>query len=74
MQTYTLRVKVPWGKLSDFLRGVVIPLRREGAELEIEVSLRARAQSGEFKQTTLEQQVGETLKQIEAEVLEENLR
>ncbi len=74
VQTYTLRVKVPWDKLSDFLRGVVIPLRREGAELEIEVSLRARAQSGEFKQTTLEQQVGETLKQIEAEVLEENLR
>ncbi len=66
-----LRAKVPWDKLSDFLRGVVLPLRGDGADLEIEVTLDARSAPGSIKTSTLEQKVNETLRQIGAEVLEE---
>jgi len=71
-QTYTLRAKIPWDKLSDFVRGVVIPLRNDGAELMVEVSLEARSQPGGFKKSTLDQKVRETLKQICAQILDES--
>ncbi|MDW8383079.1 MAG: DUF499 domain-containing protein, partial [Verrucomicrobiota bacterium] len=71
MQTYRLRVKVSWDKLSDFVRGVVSPLRNDGAELTVEVSLEARAASGGLKQATLDQKVRETLRQIGAEIVHE---
>lgn len=66
-----LRAKVPWDKLSDFLRGVVLPLRSDGAELEVEVTLDARCTPGSIKASTLEQKVNETLQQTGAPVLEE---
>jgi len=65
-----LRVRVPWDKMSDFLRGVVMPLRGDGAELGIEIEVDARAAGG-IKKVTLEQKVEETLRQIGAQVLEE---
>jgi len=64
-----LRAKVPLDKLSDFVRGVVNPLRGDGAEVELEVSVRAHSESG-IRQTTLDQKVKETLSQIGAEVVE----
>jgi hypothetical protein len=70
-QVYSLRARVPWDKLSDFVRGVVSPLHQDGAELEVEVSLRATSQPGGFKKSTLEQKVRETLLQIGAEIREE---
>lgn len=66
-----LRAKVPWDKLADFVRGVVSPLRSDGAELEVEVTLDARGALGSIKASTLEQKVNETLRQIGAQVLEE---
>jgi hypothetical protein len=66
-----LRVKVPWDKLSDFVRGVILPLRNEGAELEVEVCVQAQSKSGSIKPATLEHKVKETLRQIGAEILEE---
>lgn len=71
-RTYTLRARIPWDKLSDFVRGVVNPLRQDGAELEVEVSLRANSQPGGFKKSTLDQKVRETLQQIGAEIEEES--
>ena len=70
---YTLEAGIPWDKLSDFVRGVVTPLRQDGAELEIMVTLKARTESG-IKQTTLEQKVRETLRQIGATVFNEEPR
>lgn len=70
-QTYALRARIPWDKLSDFVRGVVNPLRQDGAELEVEVSLRATSQPGGFKKSTLEQKVRETLQQIGAKIEDE---
>lgn len=66
-----LRVKVPWDKLSDFVRGVIMPLHSDGAELDVEVLVQARSESGGIKPTTLEHKVKETLRQIGAEVVEE---
>ncbi len=67
---YALRARVAWEKLSDFVRGVVMPLQQE-ADLEIEVSLRARGRGGGIRRGTLERVVRETLQQIRAEILEE---
>ncbi len=72
VQTYTLQVQVPWDKLSDFVRGVVKPLRDDSAELTVEVHLQARSVPGGFKKTTLEQKVRETLNQIGAKVITEH--
>lgn len=70
-QTYILRVRLPWDKVSDFLRGVLGPLRNDGAELGmIEISLTAR---GNIQQRTLEHKVRETLHQMGAEVVNEQL-
>jgi hypothetical protein len=54
-----LRVKVPWDKLSDFVRGVILPLRNDGAELEVEVYLQAQSECGGIKPTTLEHKVND---------------
>lgn len=64
-----LRVKVPWQKLSDLLRGVIMPLNSDSAELDIEVTIDARGGPDGIKVSTL-RTVGETLQQIGAEVLE----
>ncbi|MDH7481130.1 MAG: DUF499 domain-containing protein [Armatimonadota bacterium] len=66
-----LRAKVPWDKLSDFLRGVVMPLWSDGAEMEVEIFVQAHSDSGSIRQSTLDQSVRETLRQIGAEVLED---
>jgi len=66
-----LRVKVPWDKFSDFVRGVIMPLQSDKAELDVEVLLHARSESGGIKPETLESKVKETLRQIGAEVVEE---
>jgi len=67
-----LRVKVPWDKLADFVRGVIVPLRNDGAELEVEVLVQARSESGGIKPATLEHKVKETLRQIGAEMVDES--
>jgi len=66
-----LRVKVSWDRLSDFVRGVIMPLHNDGAELEVEVFVQARSESGGIKPATREHKVKETLRQIGAEVVEE---
>lgn len=69
---YYLRAAIPWDKFSEFVRGVVMPLRQDGAELKVEVILEARAEGG-IKQSTLEQKVRETLRQIGATIREETI-
>ncbi len=67
---WQLRVRIPWDKMSDFIRGVLMPLQRDGAELSIEMDLKATSSKG-IRKSTLEQTVRETLRQIGAEVLKE---
>lgn len=73
-QQYTLRVQVPWDKLSDFVRGVITPLRHSSAELTVEVVLQARSHPGGFSKATLDQKVRETLRQIGAQIQHESLQ
>jgi DNA-binding HxlR family transcriptional regulator len=70
IRRYTLRAQVPWERLSDFLRGVLMPLQRAGAELTLEIRLEARA-GQPLPSSVLEGLVRETLRQIGAQVLEE---
>ncbi len=71
VENYDLKVKLPWNHLSDFLRGVLIPLQRGGAEIELLIDLRAHFRDG-IPRAILEQQVRETLKQLGADVVEES--
>ncbi len=70
--SYTLRAQIPWDKLHEFLRGVVMPLHNEGAELTVKIELKAQSKGG-IKQTTLDLKVRETLKHIGAKDVEETL-
>lgn len=69
---YRLRVKLPWDRVGEFLRGVVVPLGGECERLELEVSLDAEAQGG-LSKGTLEHKVRETLRQLGISVIEERL-
>lgn len=71
-RTYYLRARVTPERFSEFLRGVIAPLRSEGARMDMEIVLTARSDTV-IQKNTLEQQVRETLRQIGAEVLEERL-
>lgn len=72
-RTYHLRARVPLERFSEFLRGVPMHLKMKGAEVQMEVSLTARAGSEPIPESTIEQVVRETLRQIGADVLEERL-
>ena len=66
----TLRANVPWDRLSDMVRGVFMPLSRDGARISLEVKIEAESSQG-IKRDTLDLKIKETLKQIGARVLEE---
>ncbi|HWP30251.1 MAG TPA: hypothetical protein VNK96_00785 [Fimbriimonadales bacterium] len=70
IKVYRLHASIPWERLSDFVRGVVTPLRQDGAEIAVEVILEAKAENG-FKDNTIEHKVRETLRQIDATIVEE---
>jgi Protein of unknown function (DUF499) len=72
VRTLRLRVQVPWDKIGDFVRGVVMPLRADGAEIQVEVLIEAQSVTASIKPSTLEQKVKETLNQIGAKVLEDS--
>jgi len=65
-----LRLELPWDRLSDFMRGVVLPLRQEGADIRLEVTLEAQAGGSPISRSTLEQKVDETLSQLGANILD----
>ncbi|MCS7063069.1 MAG: DUF499 domain-containing protein [Methylacidiphilales bacterium] len=69
IREYKLVASVSWDKLHYFIRGVVIPLQNDGADIALQITLEARSQSG-IKQMTLKN-VQETLQQIGAKVIEE---
>ena len=70
IKKFAIRAKVPWDKLSELVRGVFTPLRREGAQISLEVKIEAQSDKG-ISRDTLDLKIKETLKQIGAEVLEE---
>jgi hypothetical protein len=64
-----LKVRVPWDKMGDFVRGVLMPLHSDEATLGVEIEIDAHSAKG-IQKSTLERKVDETLRQIGAEVLE----
>ncbi len=68
--TYQLRAKVPWEKFSDIFRGVIRPLREKTDELELVIEIKAKSSAG-LPENVLEHMVRETLRQINAQILEE---
>jgi hypothetical protein len=69
-----LVVKVPWDKLHDFVRGVLSPLRMEEADIKkLEIKIEATSTKG-IKKETIDMKVKETLKQINADIIEEELK
>lgn len=69
---YRLRVRVPWDKVSTIVGGVIGPLRQAGCEITVVFDLTAQSAAG-IKPDVLELKVKETLRQIGAEVLGEDL-
>ena len=67
----TLRARIPLDKLSEIIRGVIIPLKDKGDLSDISIEIKAESKDG-FDRTTLESKVKETLKQINAKIEEWN--
>ena len=68
----TLKANIPWDKLSDLMRGVFMPLNQEGAQINLEIKIEAQSPQG-ISKNTLDLKIKETLNQIGAEVLEEEV-
>ncbi|MEN3010620.1 MAG: DUF499 domain-containing protein, partial [Candidatus Bipolaricaulaceae bacterium] len=60
---YQLIVKVPSDRLSDFVRGVILPLQRATDEVEVEIHVRAKREEG-IPEDVVEHKVRETLRQL----------
>ncbi len=69
---YRLRVRVPWEKVSDFQRGVVVPLKGVCERVELEITVEAEASQG-IPDDVLRHKVQETLRQSNFSVLEERV-
>ncbi|MCS7216763.1 MAG: SNF2-related protein [Candidatus Bipolaricaulota bacterium] len=69
---YQLVVKVPSDRLSDFVRGVILPLQRATDEVELEIHVRAKREEG-IPEDVVEHKVRETLRQLPVEVREDRL-
>jgi hypothetical protein len=57
-------------KLSDLIRGVFMPLNREGAKISLKMKIEATSEKG-ISKDTLDLKVRETLRQIGAKITEE---
>lgn len=68
--TYRLRAKVPWQKMTDVYRGVIIPLQNRSDDLELVIEIRAKKSEG-IPKDVIERTVRETLRQVNAQILEE---
>lgn len=69
-QKYHVRARVPWDKVSAVVGGVISPLRQAGCELTVILDLTAESDTG-IRRDVLELKVRETLRQIGAQVLDE---
>lgn len=68
-----ITAQVPWEKLSDLIKGVLAPLHREGAQVApLEVKIEAFSEKG-ISRNTVNITIKETLNQIGAKVVEENI-
>ena len=65
-----LHLHIPWDRLADIQRGVILPLKGESKRLDLTITIEAEAVE-EFSQTTLEEKVRETLRQLGVEWSEE---
>ncbi|HDH10087.1 MAG TPA: hypothetical protein ENF84_04015 [Chloroflexi bacterium] len=65
-----LRLHIPWDRIADSQRGVILPLKDESKRLDLTITIEAEAVE-EFSQTTLEEKVRETLRQLGVEWSEE---
>jgi len=63
----SVNAEVPWDKLSQFISGVIGPLKEKNAQLHIKIDLKASSESG-FDRTTLDSRIKETLQQIGAQI------
>jgi hypothetical protein len=70
LQRIIIEAEIPWDKLSDLIRGVFMPLTREGAKISLRMKIEASSEKG-INKDTLDLKVRETLRQIGAKIIEE---
>jgi hypothetical protein len=70
LQRIIIEAEIPWDRLSDLIRGVFMPLNREGAKISLKMKIEAISEKG-ISKDTLDLKVRETLRQIGAKITEE---
>ena len=64
-----IRAKIPWDKLSLIPSGIIGPLQRDGAHVQLELEINAESEKG-INKDTLQLKIKETLNQIRAEIID----
>jgi len=67
-----LKIQVPWDKLSDLIRGMFVPLNREGAKISLEMEIKAESDKG-INNDIIDLKVKETLSQVGATIIDEEV-
>jgi len=70
LQNVSIEAEIPWDKLSDLIRGVFMPLNREGAKISLLMKIEASSEKG-ISKDTIDLKVRETLHQIGAKIIDE---
>jgi len=70
LRRIAIEAEIPWDKLSDLIRGVFMPLNREGVKISLKMKIEATSEKG-ISKDTLDLKVRETLRQIGAKITEE---
>lgn len=65
----SFKADVDWSKMSNLIRGVIMPLQSGNSTLKITIEVQAESQQG-YDRTTLDSKVKETLKQLDSEILQ----
>ncbi len=61
-RVFELTCRLPWNRLADFARGVLVPLQTAGAEIDLQLRLKATAEEGLSRE--LLDRIEETLRQL----------
>ena len=64
-----IKAYIPWERLSDLIRGVIIPLKDADSKINLELDIEAKSERG-IDKNIIQLKIKETLNQINAQIKE----
>ena len=64
-----IKAYIPWERLSDLIKGVIVPLKEADSKIDLEIDVDAKSERG-IDKNTIQLKIKETLNQINAQIKE----